>query len=538
MKFKSSIILLVMFVSYLFGGTKWANSAEIDELLKQVENDIKTWQISRVSDSIDQALIAASTEEEIYRSSYLKALVDFYSGNYHNAKHYGEKARSNKELEENDFINFIITASDQVPEFKEIQSENFKIRYAHPKDIILAEYAIDVLEKARFEIGLDLDTYPKDPIIVEIYPDMKSFTLASTLPAQNVEKTGVVGICKFNRIMILSPRLLPKGYTWADTLAHEYVHYLLFVKSENTVPVWLHEGIAKYEEKRWKVKESDVISPFYETILSEALEEDNLVPIEKMHPSLAMLESAREAQLAFAQSGTMVGYLVDNWGQNALVNLVDSMRETDDYKLAIEKVTNLEFPLFYESWEKDLRSKNLEQKIPDVRVKGVRIKNTEKESTDGSEDLIDINDNRARDYTRLGDLLKQRGRLNPASYEYEKALSLDPYSPIISSRLASTLNSIGESKKAREVLYPILDFYPNHVDIHMILGRIYLDEGNLNKAHEEYLTAVYINPYNPEAHASLITLYDKLGEQELIEREERFLKLLLNEETKDGRKSE
>ena len=538
MKLKSTLIIVAVFISYMFIGTYSANSVEIEELLEEVENDIKTWQISRASDSIEQAIAIANSEEEIYRSSYLKALVDFYSGNYQDAKSYGENARSNKELEETDFINFIIAASDQVPEFKEIQSENFKIRYAHPKDIILAEYAKDVLEKSRFEIGVDLEAYPQEPIIVEIYPDMKSFTLASTLPAENVEKTGVVGICKFNRIMILSPRLLPKGYTWADTLAHEYVHYLLFVKSENTVPVWLHEGIAKFEEKRWKEKENNVISPFYETILSEALEKDKLVPIEKMHPSLAMLESAREAQLAFAQSGTMVGHLVDNWGQNALVDLVDAMRETDDYELAIEKVTNLEFPLFYDSWEKDLRSKNLEQKIPDVRVKGVRIKNTEKESSDGSEDLIDIDDNRARDYTRLGDLLKLRGRLNPASYEYEKALSLDPYSPIISSRLASTLNSIGESKKAREVLYPILNFYPNHMDIHMILGRIYLDEGNLNKAQQEYLTAVYINPYDPEVHASLILLYDKLGQPELKEREERFLKLLLNEGTEDGKQSE
>ena len=322
--------------------------------------------------------------------------------------------------------------------------------------------------------------------------------------------------------MILSPRLLPKGYTWADTLAHEYVHYVLFVKSENKVPVWLHEGIAKYEEKRWRENKSDVLSPSYETILSEALEENKLVPIEKMHPSLAMLENAREAQLAFAQSGTMIRHLVNNWGQDALVNLITSLKETDDYKTAIKNVTDLEFPLFYDSWEQDLRSMNLEQKIPDVKIKGVRIKNNDGKSKDGSEDLVDIDNGRARDYTRLGDLLKLRGRFAPAAYEYEKALEQDPYSPIISSRLASTLNSIGETKRARETLYPVLEFYPNHVDIRIILGRIYLDEGNLSKAEEEYLAAVRINPYNPEVHASLIELYEKQGRPKLMEREKNF----------------
>lgn len=537
MKRISYLALFCILTAYIFGTVLSAHSTEIDKILNSVGNDIKIWQIGSASDSIDQAIKIAETEDEKIRSFYLKSLVEFYKGDYTSAKEYGERVLSTKDAQgEADFLKYIISASNFAPEFKEIKTENFVIRYAHPKDIILAEYAKDVLEKSRFEIGLDLEEYPDDPVIVEIYPDMESFTLASTLPAKNVEKTGVVGVCKFNRIMILSPRLLPKGYAWADTLAHEYVHYLVFLKSENKVPVWLHEGIAKYQEKRWKEKESDVISAFYETILSEALNKNQLVAIEKMHPSLAMLESAREAQLAFAQSGTMVSHLVDNWGQEALVNLIESIKNTDDYQASIEAVTDLEFPLFYKSWEKDLRARNLQEKIPGVSVKGVRIKNTENKSKDGSEDLIEIDDNRARDYTRLGDLLRQRGRVNPASFEYEKALELDPYSPIISSRLASALNIIGDTKRARKVLYPILYFYPNHIDIHMILGRIYLDEGNLSKAEEAYLTAVSINPYDPEIHTSLIDLYDKQGNTGLKKREEKFLRLLLNEEINNGKK--
>jgi len=534
MKLKVIITLLLLAI-YSSAIAQNTEGLGVDKVLYKVESDIKTWQIKSASESINTVLDAPADGEQKYRTYYLKALVDFYEGDYRSANEYAEKALSSKEMEEDSsLLYFISGASKGSPKFKEIRSEHFVIRYAHPKDIILAEYAKDVLEKSRFEIGLDLEAYPKDPVIIEIYPDMESFTLASTLPAANVEKTGVVGICKFNRIMILSPRLLPKGYTWADTLAHEYVHYLVFIKSHNRVPVWLHEGIAKYEEKRWKEKSSYVISPFYETILSEALNNGALVPIEKMHPSLAMLESAREAQLAFAQSGTMVSYLVDNWGKEALVNLIESIKETDDYQAAIETVTELEFPGFYDSWEKNLRSMNLEEKIPGVSVKGVRIQDREKKAKDGSEDLVDIDDNRARDYTRLGDLLKQRGRLSPASYEYEKALELDPYSPIISSRLASTLNIIGKSKRAREVLSPMIEFYPSHMDIHMILGRIYMDEGNLNKAEESYLTAATINPYDPEVHTSLIVLYDKEGSLELKEREEKFLKILLNEETADG----
>ena len=81
----------------------------------------------------------------------------------------------------------------------------------------------------------------------------------------------------------------------------------------------------------------------------------------------------------------------------------------------------------------------------------------------------------------------------------------------------------------------MLDFYPNHIDIHKILGRIYLDEGNLGKAEEEYLTAIYLNPFDPEIHASLIVLYEKQGRPELVEREEKFLRILLNEEAENAK---
>ncbi|MEZ4547172.1 MAG: hypothetical protein R3B51_05375 [Thermodesulfobacteriota bacterium] len=129
------------------------------------------------------------------------------------------------------------------------------------------------------------------------------------------------------------------------------------LKKENTVLVWLHEGIAKFEEARWRQEKRNVPTPFYETILADALNNDSLVPIEKMHPSLAMLDSAREAQLAFAQAGTSVSFLVDKWGNDGLVALLDSMRKRDDYQTSIEEVTGLPFGDFMTSWRKDLEGR-------------------------------------------------------------------------------------------------------------------------------------------------------------------------------------
>lgn len=534
--------LLFICTVFLSASGAWAQeSAEnaqqetsVASLFNSVEEAIRIWDITTAEEAAEKARSVAETEADRAHADYYSAIVEFHKGDYKKAKEYADKALSSEEFGLNkNFITFISKAGDNAPEFSEYKTDNFTIRYAHPKDRVIAEYGKDVLEKSHYEIGLDLKTYPDEPVIVEIYPDMESFTYASTLSSESVQKTGVVGICKFNRIMILSPRLLPKGYTWADTLAHEYVHFLLFIKSGNTVPVWLHEGIAKYHEKRWKQKEPEVLSAFYETMLAGAIESDNLVPIEKMHPSLALLDSAQEAQLAFAQAGTTVSYLVDNWGQDAVVELVKEIKNTNDYKEAITRVTGMDFDTFYEAWLDDLKSKELEEKIDGLNVKGVRLSNNPEESDDDSEDLVDIEDKRARDHTRLGDLLRMRGRVGASVYEYEKAHGYDPSSPIITSRLASSLTSVGKSDRAREVIDPVLEIYPDYIGLHMILGRIYLEKENLAKAEEAFKTALNINPFDPQIQNSLIYIYDTQGKTDSAEREREILNILVGRETQN-----
>lgn len=528
------LTLLMLLSSVAWAERAFAETEGFIPLLQEAEADIKEWKISEASEKADKALELAGEGEEKHDAYYLKAVVEFYKGNYGEAQKYAEKTlnavRSGEKKEEDGFMDFIKHVAQKKPDFKEVKSEHFTIRYAHPKDYIIAEYGKEVLEKSRYEIGLDLEEYPDDPVIVEIYPDLESFTIASTLPPENVEKTGVVGICKFNRVMILSPRVLPRGYTWSDTLAHEYTHYLIFLKSENTVPVWLHEGIAKFEETRWREKKRNVFSPFYETILADALAKNDLVPIEKMHPSLALLDSAREAQLAFAQAATSISYIVDKWGNGGLVDLLEAMKAEDDYKAALTDVTGLDFDTYYRSWKNYLKGKHLTEKIPGMKVKGIRISNKDGETGDGSEDLVDIDNGKARGHTRLGDLLKTRGRLRSASYEYEKALGFDPGSPLISTRLASVLNGSGETDRALGILDPLTEIYPENMDIYLVLGRIYLEKENMQKAEESYKTAISINPFDPEIHTALVLIYEKSGRKDEAEREKKILNILSQKE--------
>ena len=93
--------------------------------------------------------------------------------------------------------------------------------------------------------------------------------------------------------MVVSPRAMVFGYTWQDTLAHELTHYLITRKSKNKTPIWIHEGIAKYEETRWRGAAGEALTPATADLLSRRLAQNKLVTFERMYPSMALLPSKR-----------------------------------------------------------------------------------------------------------------------------------------------------------------------------------------------------------------------------------------------------
>ncbi len=97
------------------------------------------------------------------------------------------------------------------------------------------------------------------------FPIQRHSIYASSLSARDIEVTGAVGIAQFNKLMVLSPRSLVHGYRWLDAISHEYMHYLIIKLTANKAPIWFHEGLAKYDETRWR-NGSSYLSPLYETL--------------------------------------------------------------------------------------------------------------------------------------------------------------------------------------------------------------------------------------------------------------------------------
>ncbi len=476
------------------------------------EECLQSWQVEEASTVADKLLLIARNNPYV---CFFAGEVRFYEGNYQESLSFLREALKDPELAQKGekFYDFVDKIYQTTSKFKEVRTEHFLFRYLEEKDAILADYALNTLEKAYAAIGNDLQYFPRKPVLVEVFPDAESFCTISTLTKGEIETSGTVAICLFNRVIITSPRLLPRGYQWLDTLTHEYVHYVIMKKTYNRVPIWLHEGIAKYEERRWLESGSPTLPVSLESLVAEAIEKDYFITFDQMHPSLAKLKKKEDTALAFAEVFTVIDYLVNQGGYPALVSILGGIRGGKSTEDAVSETTGVPFAEFEKNWLHDLKQKKF-RRIHGIQILPTKLKETSA-IVDDVESVAEIEVKDARKFAILGDLLRHEGLHSAAIVEYEKAFrKAGNISPQIQNKLAMSYIMDTQYAKAEEILKVALEYYPEYTTTYISLGELYQRKGEYDAAIEILSQANHTNPFNPIIHKNLAQLYQKLDRKD------------------------
>ncbi|HHT9154002.1 MAG TPA: peptidase MA family metallohydrolase, partial [Candidatus Hypogeohydataceae bacterium YC40] len=434
-------LLFTVYCLLFFSLATWAYDSKTPyELYHIGDEHLAHWEI-------EEAQEVSTTLSRLHGDSpealYLEAKVKFYQGDYNGAIKLMQ-GRPKEYPEGREFLVFLSRVYATAKDFVDYPTPHFLLRYVPGKDEVLLDYAQEALEKAYQEIGKDLDYFPKEKVVVEIYPSLESFSSASTLTKKEIETSGAVAICHFNRLMVLSPRLLLRGYPWMDTLAHEYVHYVISHKTRNLTPIWFHEGLAKFEESRWKSTMGRDLSPVQKHLLVQAMERDSFITFEEMHPSIAKLKNREDAALAFAEVLSAIQYIVQKGGYPLLNEILQGIRDGKSVEEAVATGltarmggnTSVSFEDFQREWLTYLRSLGL-SKIPGLQVMATKIKEPGKKE----DSPMEIEAEETRHFTLLGDILSEENRpdaalsfwcYNPEIYEKRRSLgchtTVVPYS--------------------------------------------------------------------------------------------------------------
>lgn len=400
---------------------------------------------------------------------------------------------------------------------KPIRSDDgrFEAVFADPRDELLAPYLFEAMSAAYDELGEDVGVRPQHPIRFEFYDEPGKLALVTPLTLDNIYTTGTVGICKYRRIMMITPRVMVYGYGWLDTAVHEYVHYLVTMRTHNNAPVWMQEGLAKLMEIRWRTPEAEAgqqLDAHSRKLLHDALATNQLVTLEQMHPSVAMLPSQELAALAYAEAETMLGLLEEQRGQAGLSGMLDDVAGGVDAKQAFANAWGDEFEAFFEVWQQTMRKRTADPgdggSGPNIAFRDGEADPNDDPSLHGDV-FSHLGGGRARKHARLGVLLTLRGHEQAAVLEYEKARAVDPEvrdDPQLGRRLGELYLKLGRAAEALPLLILAAEQDPNNANLAASEARARRLSGDLDGARLALDRAIRQNPFIPGIHCDLAAL--------------------------------
>lgn len=499
----SLVFILLCAIPYL------ANAAPATEM--DIDRSLHAW-------DLDRAVALATELDDSPTSLAKRGVIAVFEARYVDAEGLLSGAlamlppESDAAREANEFLALARGAQQALGDEVRLLSPDGEVEavFADAKDAILAPYLFEAMAEARQALNDILGVQPTRPIRFEFFDNPAKLALVTPLTVKNIRTTGTVGVTKYHRVMMITPRVMLYGYGWLDTAVHEYVHYLLSIRTRNRAPVWLQEGLAKRFETRWRRTTPEPLKPTIAHRLHQAIVNDNLVTLAEMYPSVAMLPSAERASLAYAEVETMLGLLHEHKGNEGLAVLLDAVAAGHDAEAALAEAWGSDFDSFIATWKRVTAERTAD--AADGELRGVVF--TDEGQTPTEDDpLADVfsalGGGQARQHARLGSLLQARGHRDAAATQYEKAQASDARAkrdPTLTRRLGKLYVELGRYTAAAPQLDIAADADPDDPNLAAYQGRAHLRAGSVTPAGAALRRALRLNPFIPMVHCDLAQL--------------------------------
>jgi hypothetical protein len=175
-------------------------------------------------------------------------------------------------------------------------------------------------------LAADTGARPDRPIRLYIYASTQDLIGSMIYPQ---EWTGGVAFTQFGTIAI---GISTSNLAWGKrAIAHELAHLVVHQMTLNPygdLPVWLDEGLAMYAE--------GLPGPEFTSRLHQAVVEDNLISVRSLASPFSAYSDV--AILSYAESYSLVEFLIYEYGQPKMLELLNTFHQGSGYDEALEKV--------------------------------------------------------------------------------------------------------------------------------------------------------------------------------------------------------
>jgi len=205
--------------------------------------------------------------------------------------------------------------------FATVESEHFIVRYRPGVDEVLAKEMPSVLERIHARVTGDapggIRHEPAAKTVIELMPDHHWFSVRIT----GMPKLHTIAAATGPLVAMEAPRSGPGHlvgpYDWPRVVQHEYTHTVTLSRTKNRLPHWFTEAAAVYLEdapRDWATMQ----------LIARTAEADELFTLEEINLAFVRPKKPTDRQLAYAQGHWMYEYIVERFGSEAPLKLMDA----------------------------------------------------------------------------------------------------------------------------------------------------------------------------------------------------------------------
>jgi len=215
--------------------------------------------------------------------------------------------------------------------------------YWYKGDDSFAGELMAVAQGALAWLAEDTGAELEKPVKIFIYANSQDLRESMIFPQ---EWTGGVA---FPRYGIIAIGIAPDDLDWGSrAIAHELTHLVIHqvtFNPYNDLPTWLDEGLA--------MKAEGELSEAFASVLHKAEKEDNLVSVQSLSSPFSAY--AEESYLAYAESYSLVAFLIDSYGHEKMFKLLGTFRQGSGYDEALEMVYDFDMDGLDAQWRASLK---------------------------------------------------------------------------------------------------------------------------------------------------------------------------------------
>lgn len=431
----------------------------------------------------------------------------------------GEEEEGREHLElafDNDPFN-VLTSNllqlyDTLDGYATLETEHFRVNMSARDSLVLWPYMSSLLEES-WDVLVERYGYePQVPVIIQVFENSEDFAVRSVgLP----DIGPLVGICFGRVVTLISPDALEAN--WQEILWHELVHVFTLQMTDNRMPRWLSEGISTWEESQlrpeWGRRQG--------LDLVRAVRDEQLLHVGSLNAGFSGARSNADLGFAYFQSYLVVDYIVEEFGFDHLLALIDEYAEIRDDGERFENVFAMGLDAFDDGFQRWIRQRVEEMDVyvhsedaPDESSghgHGVRENNSavvaevynnasikrymeariEQNPRDFQAHLqLGIVLFREQDYAGARQHLQQAHDILPTYAGY-------PSPPLV---MAQVYEAEGNREARMQWLETLLENQQHDYDSAMVLARDAVDRNALDRADYYIGRALAINPYRLDVH--------------------------------------